>query len=359
MPSLPSTLPASRTPPPSDAPPLRWGIMATGGIANDFVGALQHQTRQRVVAAGSRSLERAQAFCAAHGLERAHGSYEELAEDPEVDVVYVATVNTGHREAALLAINAGKAVLIEKPFMCTAAEAREVAAAARSRGVLCMHAMWTRYLPQTDALRQVLEAGVLGDVLYLAADHSQSLPRDGRLFKPELGGGALLDLGVYPMAFAYSVLGRPEKVYAHGTLTENGLDAQAVLTLRYGSGAVAAVTTSMLASMPTGAAIGGTAAMLQFDEPFYQPLGFTVARSRSQGGGSVRWQDETGIGVPDGLCYQAAALARYVAEGRTDSPLHGLDESVAIMETLDDARHQLGAYLPGEARGQEVSQHGR
>jgi len=333
--------------------------MGPGGIANDFVAALQHQTGQRVVAVGSRSLERAQAFCSSHQLERAYGSYRELAEDPEVDVVYVATVNSHHLEGALLAINAGKAVLVEKPFTCTAAEAREVAAAARARGVLCMHAMWTRYLPQTDVLRQILDVGLLGDVQFLAADHSQWLPRDGRLFQPELGGGALLDLGVYPVAFAYSVLGRPARLHAHGTVTENGLDSQVVLTLEYASGAVAAVTTSMLVPMPTGAAIGGTEAMLRFDEPFYQPLGFTISRTRMQGGGSVGWRDETGIGVPDGLCYQAAALARYVAEGRTDSPLHGLDESIAIMETLDEARHQLGAYLPGEVRGEEVSQHGR
>ena len=357
MGSLPSALPTPRTPPPSDAPTLRWGVMAPGGIASDFVAAVQRHTTQRVVAAASRSLERAQAFCAAHQLERAYGSYEELAADPEVDVVYVATVNSGHHALALLAIEAGKAVLVEKPFMCTAQEAREVAAAARARAVLCMEGMWTRYLPQTDVMRQILDAGVLGEVRFLAADHSQWLPPDGRLFKPELGGGALLDLGVYPVAFAFSVLGSPNQVHAHGTLTENGLDAQAVLTLRYPSGAVAAVTTSMLAPMPTGAAVGGTEAGLRFDEPFYQPRGFTISRSRMQGGGSIRWQDETGIGVPDGLCYQAAALARYVAEGRTDSPLHGLDESIAIMETLDAARHQLGAYLPGEARGQEISQH--
>ncbi len=357
MRSLPSTLPSPRTPPPAEAPSLRWGVMAPGGIASDFVAALRHQTTQRVVAAGSRSLERARAFCAAHQVERAYGSYAELAADPEVDVVYVATVNSGHRSLALLAIDAGKAVLVEKPFMCTAEEAREVAAAARARGVLCMEGMWSRYLPQTDVLRQILDAGTLGEVRYLAADHSQWLPPDGRLFKPELGGGALLDLGVYPVAFAFSVLGRPDRVYAHGTLTETGLDAQAVVTLGYASGAVAAVTTSMLAPMPTGAAIGFTEAMLRFDEPFYQPLGFTISRSRTQGGGSVRWQDQSGIGVPDGLCYQAAALARYVAEGRTESPLLGLDESIAIMETLDEARHQLGAYLPGEVQGQGVSQH--
>lgn len=357
MPGLPSALPSPRTPPPTDAPALRWGVMAPGGIANDFVAALQRHTTQRVVAVGSRSLERAQAFAAAHQVDRAYGSYEEVARDPEVDVVYVATVNSGHRSLALLAVDAGKAVLVEKPFMCTAAEAREVAAAARARGVLCMEGMWTRYLPQTDVMHQLLDAGALGDVRSVAADHSQWLPRDGRLFKPELGGGALLDLGVYPVAFVFSVLGRPDRLHAHGTVTETGLDAQAVLTLQYASGAVAAVTTSMLATMPTGAAIGGTEATLRFDEPFYQPHGFTISRSRMQGGGSIRWEDQTGIGVPDGLCYQAAALARYVAEGRTDSPLLGLDESIAIMETLDAARHQLGAYLPGEVRGQEVSQH--
>ena len=358
MPGLLSTLPVPRTPPPTDAPSLRWGVMAPGEIAARFVEAVQRHTAQRVVAAGSRSLERAQTFARRYHLDRAHGSYRELAQDPEVDVVYVAAVNSGHRELALLAIEAGKAVLIEKPFTCTAAEAREVAAAARARGVLCMEAMWTRYLPQTDVMRQLLDAGALGEVAYLAADHSQALPRDGRVFRPELGGGALLDLGVYPLSFAFSVLGRPDRVHAHGTITDTGLDAQSVLTLEYAGGAVAAVTTSMLARMPTGAAIGGTEGMLRFDEPFYRPGGFTLSFSRPQGGSSFRWDDDTLIKGPDAMCYQAAALARYVTEGRTDSPLLGLDESVAIMETLDEARHQLGAYLPGEFRG-EVSQHGR
>ncbi|MGH7911647.1 MAG: Gfo/Idh/MocA family protein [Candidatus Dormibacteraceae bacterium] len=351
MPNLPAALPASRTPSPQDAPSLRWGIMAPGGIATRFVEALQAHTTQRVVAAGSRSQERADAFKERYHLERAHSSYQALAEDREVDAVYVAAPNSGHLPLALLAINAGKHVLIEKPFTCTAGEARQLASAARARGVTCMEAMWTRYLPQTDVLRQILEAGLLGEILFMAADHGQRLPTDGRLYQPELGGGALLDLGVYPVSFTFSVLGRPDALHAHGTLTPNGLDAQSVLTFEYASGAVAAITTSMVARMPTGGAIGGTEAMLQFEEPFYQPLGLTVSQSRRQGGGSVSWKDETGIHGSDGLCYQAAALARYAAEGRTESPLLDLDESIAIMETLDAARHQLGAYLPGESRG--------
>ncbi|MGH7922845.1 MAG: Gfo/Idh/MocA family protein, partial [Candidatus Dormibacteraceae bacterium] len=298
----------------------------------------------------SRSRERAAAFAGRHHLERAHGSYEALAEDPGVDAIYVAAPNSGHLPLALLAINAGKHVLVEKPFTCTAGEARELATAARARGVTCMEAMWTRYLPQTDVLRQILGSGLLGDIRFLAADHGQRLPTDGRLYRPELGGGALLDLGVYPVSFAYSVLGPPDAMHAHGTLTQNGLDAQSVLTFDYASGAVAAVTTSMIARMPTGGAIGGGEAMLQFDEPFYHPIGLTVSQSRRQGGGSVGWKDESGIQGSDGLCYQAAALARYASEGRSESPLLDLDESIAILETLDAARHQLGAYLPGESR---------
>jgi predicted dehydrogenase len=324
--------------------------MAPGGIAIRFVESLLKHTRHQVVAVGSRSAERAREFAGRFGIERAYGSYEQLAEDPGVDAVYVAAPNSEHRRLALLAIAGGKHALVEKPFTDTAAEAREIADAGRAAGVVVMEAMWTRYLPQSDVIRQLLAAGALGEVRFVAADHGQKLPTDSRLYKPELGGGALLDLGVYPVAFAFSILGRPASVVAHGSLTANGLDAQSVVSLGYPSGAQAAVTTTMLARTPTGAVVAGTEALLEGKGPFYAPSTFTLSLPPTATGPSITWQDETGIVGGEGLCYQAAALARYAGEGRTESPLLPLDESIAIMGVLEEARHQVGAYLPGETR---------
>ena len=171
------TLPAPRTPDPADAPPLRWGILAPGGIANTFVEALHRFTRQRAVAVGSRSLDRAQAFADRHGIERAHTSYEQLVAD-DIDAVYIASPHSHHREHALLAIAAGKHVLVEKAFTRTASEAQDVVDAARAAGVTAVEAMWTRFLPTTDIVRQLLADGALGTLESFAADHGQWFPDD-------------------------------------------------------------------------------------------------------------------------------------------------------------------------------------
>jgi predicted dehydrogenase len=265
-------------------------------------------------------------------------------------VVYVAAPHSEHRRLALLAIAAGKHVLVEKPFTVNGAEAREVAAAARSANVLAMEGMWTRYLPQADVIRQLLAVDALGEVRFVHADHGQKLSTEGRLYQPDLGGGALLDLGVYPVAFAFSVLGAPTQVVASGSLTGNGLDEQSVVSLRYASGAQAAVTTTMLARTPTTAAVAGTEALLEGESPFYAPSAFTLSAPPRGSGPSMTWRDDSGIVDSDGLCYQAAALARYAGEGRVESPLLPLDESIAIIDVLEEARHQVGAYLPGESR---------
>ena len=194
---------------------------------------MSRHTRQRLVAVGSRSLDRAQSFAAAHGADRAYGSYDELVADPEIDAIYVASPHSEHRMQALLAIAAGKPVLVEKAFSRNAAEAGEVADAARAAGVPAMEAMWTRFLPQTDVIRQLLDDGVLGEVITVLADHGQCFDPDpaGRLFNPDLAGGALLDLGVYPVSFASFILGNPDGVSAAGSLTDTGVDAQASMVL--------------------------------------------------------------------------------------------------------------------------------
>ncbi|MGO4298980.1 Gfo/Idh/MocA family protein [Leifsonia sp. RAF41] len=338
-----TTLPAPRHPDPSDAPALRWGVLGPGGIAADFTDALHRHTVQRVVAAGSRSAERAAAFAAAHGVERSNGSYEALVSDPEVDVVYVATPHSEHLEHALLAIAAGKHVLIEKPMAVTAEQARKIVAAAREAGVFAMEAMWTRYLPQTDIIRQLLEQDALGDVRVVTADFGGRVPYDpeSRLWNPALAGGALLDLGVYAVSWASFALGAPAGIIAAGTLAPSGVDEQAALLLSSADGAQALLSTSLLAGTPSLATINGSAGRVETDSPFWGPSGLRVFRA--DGTLAAQWRDPYGRPHRDGMAYEAAAVARYIGEGRTDSPLHPLAEAVDTLVTIDEARRQLGA----------------
>ncbi|WP_273653248.1 Gfo/Idh/MocA family protein [Cellulomonas fimi] len=343
-------LPDPRTPDPADAPRLRWGILAPGYIAGRWATAVREHSRQHLVAAGSRSVERAQAFADEHGIERAHGSYEALVGDPGIDAVYVASPHSHHHEQALLALRAGKHVLVEKAFTRNAAEARDLVDAAREAGVLLMEAMWTRYLPHTDVLRQLLDDGALGDVHRVTGDFAVRADVDPthRLVDPALAGGVLLDLGVYPVAFASFVarhagLGvAPSTVQASGSLTSTGVDAQVSLQVAYGA-AQAQLFTSMLTATGQTTTVHGSAGHVAVDESAYLPSALTV----TVGERTARWDANrvTGYG---GLAFQAAAFATYVAEGRTDSPLLPLAETVRILETTDEARRQLGVVYPGE-----------
>jgi len=342
---FPASFPLARTPNPMDAPPLRWGVLAPGRIAGSFVDALSRHTRQQVVAAGSRSLDRARAFADRFGIERAYSSYEELVGDPDIDAVYVASPHSEHAAQALLAISAGKPVLIEKAFARNASEARQVVSAARAAGVLAMEAMWTRYLPQSDVIAQLLADGVLGEVVTVLADHGQSFDFDpnGRLFNPALAGGALLDLGVYPISFASFVLGNPDEIVATGTRTATGVDAQVGVVLSTGV-AQACINTTLLARTPTTASISGSAARLELSGPFYEPGTITLTAGAEQR--LVR--DGDVITGHHGLCFEAAHFATLIAQGATESPLLPLDETVAVLDTIDRIRRQIGVIYPGE-----------
>lgn len=336
-------LPDPRHPDPADAPPLRWGVLGPGVIAADFTKALHAHTAQRVVACGSRSLDRAAAFASEHGVERAHGSYEALVNDPGVDVVYVATPHSRHLEHTLLAIAAGKHVLVEKPMAATADQARRIVTAARAAGVFAMEAMWTRYLPQTDIIRQLLDDGALGELRVVTADFGGNATYDpaGRLWDPALAGGALLDLGVYVVSWASFALGTPAGIIASGSLAPTGVDEQAALVLSTLSGAQALLSTGLRVGTPSLATISGSAGRIETEAPFWGPSGLRL--HRADGSVAARWQDPYDRPYRQGMSYEGAALARYVAEGRTESPLHPLDEAVATLATIDEARRQLGA----------------
>ena len=323
----------------STARPVRWGIIATGGIARMFARDLALLPDAELVAIGSRTQDAADAFGAEFGVAHRHGSYEALAADPDVDVVYIAPPHPGHREAALLAIEAGKAVLVEKPFTMDGAQAREVVEAARARGVLCVEAMWTRFLPHMARIREILAAGTLGRIVYLTAEHGQWFAEDPqfRLFAPSLGGGALLDLGIYPVSFAHMVLGTPEKITAVSGPAFTHVDATTSMIFQYADGAQAVLTTSLAAASNNPAAIYGTEARLEIDGWFYTPTSFRVI---ARDGTELERYD-----VPDpgrGMQHEAAEVNRCLRAGLTESPLLPLDETVAIMDVLDEVRRQIG-----------------
>ena len=321
-------------------PALRWGVLAPGDIARDFTATMHANTDQRVVAVGSRSLERAQAFASRHGAERAYGSYAELVADDEVDVVYVAAPHTEHLPLALLAIEAGKHVLVEKPLATSAADGERIAAAAAEAGVFAGEAMWSRYLPQAAVLRQVIDRGDLGDVRLAAADVGWALGDDPpqRMTDPALAGGTVLDAGVYGFWFAHFAIGEPEAVQAIGTLLNGtGVEDQAVALLRGRAGRAATVGTTMAGTSTGLGSIVGTAGTARFLDPLVFPARFAVRI----GGDEHVWEDPSSLRLRDGLAWQTTAVARAIAEGRTDSPVHPIADAVAVLRTIDEVRRQV------------------
>jgi predicted dehydrogenase len=321
---------------------LRWGILATGNIARLFTRDLL-DSGFTVTAVGSRSKPAGIAFAAEFGIARVHGSYEQLVADPEVDAIYVATPHPYHLANALLAIEAGKHVLIEKPLTLNKAEAALIAERAQLRGVVAMEAMWTRYLPHMIHLRALLAAGAIGEVRTVIADHTQSLPTDPdhRLQNLALGGGALLDLGVYPVSFAVDVLGMPTSVQAHAAMTATGVDRQTAMIFGYDDGRQAVLQCALDTSGPNRAVVLGTAGAIELDRVWYTPTRLT----RYDADWAVVERFEQPVATR-GMQFQAAELERRVAgDPPTSLPLQ---ESVAIMGLLDEVRALIGLRYPGE-----------
>ena len=324
---------------------MRWGILGTGGIARSFAADLRLTDSGVAVAAGSRSQASADRFADEFGIENRHGSYESLVADPAVDVVYVATPHPMHHDNAILALRAGKNVLVEKPFTMNGAEARDVVRVARERRLFAMEAMWTRFLPHVAVIRDWLARGLLGDVVTVTADHGQWFAEDAgfRLFAPELGGGALLDLGVYPVSFASMVLGRPSRVVSMSDPAFTGVDAQTSMLFGYDSGAQAVLTCTLRAKSPTRAAIVGTDARIEVEGDFYAPVAVTL---RPRKGDPIRVESAH---EGRGLRHQADEVARRLAAGDLESPLMPLDETISIMETMDRVLAQAQSAAPAGA----------
>jgi predicted dehydrogenase len=347
--AFPKTLPKARVLDQTRVPRLRWGICGPGWIAERFVASLKGHTRQELLAVQSTDPNRAKAFAEKADIKKSYGGYDMMG-DPDVDVVYVATVHPRHLPDALAAIEAGKHVLVEKPLALNAPEARELAQAARRKGVFLMEAYWTAFLPKFDVIRQLLDDGALGSVRTVIADHGEWFGPDHRIMRPELAGGPMLDLGTYPLAFATGVLGRPERIIASGEEAPSGVNGQASILLSYPGGAEAVLHTTILSHTPGDAVVSGTQGMLTIPGRFYTPGPFTVTANDLTT--KLVFDEPRNQYVQ--LFHQAVHLAACIAENKLESPIRTLSDSMATLEVMDEVLRQLGIVFHQEERQPRV-----
>ncbi|MGV0586716.1 Gfo/Idh/MocA family oxidoreductase [Mycobacteroides chelonae] len=319
---------------------IRWGIIGPGRIAGNVARDFPLTPGAELIAVASRSAERARDFAETHRIPRAFGSYRELLADPDVDAVYIATPHPQHRQAAIAALTAGKAILVEKAFTATAAGAQEIIDIARARGVFAMEAMWTRFHPAIVAAKNLVDDGAIGEVRQVQADLGVDRPfdPDDRLFSPTLGGGALLDLGVYVVSLAQYFLGDPAAVVAHGSLFPTGVDAEAGLLLRYDDGRTATLLCSLLHHTPGQARIFGTEGWIDILPRFHHPREIVLHRKGSDPESIVKPP------VGGGYSHELAEVTGCLLEGSAQSTVMPLADTLAVQRVLNTACEQLGVH---------------
>jgi predicted dehydrogenase len=321
-----------------------WAILGPGGIATAFAKDLALLDGHSIGAVGSRSLANAENFAAQFG-GKAYGSYEALVHDPAIDAVYVATPHPAHHDNVIMALNAGKPVLCEKPFSVNAVEAQAMVDAASQNKVALMEAMWARFLPHYAKVREIVASGVLGPIHSIHADHGQRLADQGisRLVEPSLAGGALLDLGIYPISFAHMILGNPASIHSAAVMTDKGVDAQTSMIFSYNHGAQAVLTTTMIEQTPCRAVVAGLNGWLEIDRTFYNPASMRVVMND----GSVIQYPNTYTG--HGLREQAESFKQLVQSGKLESEILTWKDTVDIMKSMDTVRQQIGLKYPFES----------
>jgi predicted dehydrogenase len=325
--------------------PVRWGFLGAGGIAGKVALDLAETPGNVLAAVAARSTTRAEEFAGRFGAARAYGEYRALVEDPDVDVVYIATTHPMHRKQALLAIEAGKPVLVEKPVCLNARDTSEVFEAAAAAGVFAMEAMWMRTNPLVRQAQRLVAEGAIGEVRSVRAEMGLGRPFDAghRLYELANGGGALLDLGVYPATFAWLFLGKPVSTTVAGSLAPTGADATVALQCSYADGQDAQLWCSVPVGGPFRGLILGTEGWLQTEGRFYRPTGLVLRRGDSE----QRFADPLDPSLP-GYRPEIEEVERCLRAGLLSSDLVPPAETIAIMELLDAARFQLGVRYPGE-----------
>ncbi len=336
---------SDRSKSPNNATIIRWGILGTGNIARQFAEGLQSARGAVLQAVGSRTAETAEAFGSQFGIPRRHASYEALAADPEVDIVYIATPHPMHKGNSMLCLNAGKAVLCEKPFTINRREAEEVVACARANNRFLMEAMWTRFLPAVLQAQMWIREGRIGKVRMIRADFGFRVgyEEEPRLFDLEMGGGALLDVGIYPISLAAMVLGpHPIKVNTMATIGPTGVDDQNMVALQYENGAIALAASAVRTETPQDACIIGENGFISLHTPFWRAD--TVTLSLPGREPETHHLPLTG----NGYNYEAEAVMDCMRSGKTECIVMSLNETITLMGILDTARAQWGLRYPME-----------
>ena len=331
---------------------LNWGFIATGGIARTVAGDLAQLQDARLYAVSSRSQDSADAFAAANAVTKAYGNdgdvpgYQRLLADETVDVVYVATPHAQHFEIVRDALNAGKHVLCEKSLTINGREAAELINLARERNLFLMEAVWSRFLPSIQRAFSIAASGELGDIKWVSADLGFPAAYDpsARIWSPAAGGGALLDLTVYALLWPLGTLGFPQSVSAVGSLNDDGVDTQNALTLAYDDGAIAQLTSSLLAHGPRSATVAGTRGFLQTQGSLNNPREILVRT----GWDEPRAERFETVGI--GYTYELREVTRCIQQGLAESPVMPLGDSLNTMRLFDGVRSQLGVRYANDAR---------
>jgi len=321
---------------------VRWGIIATGHIAGTMAEALNYVDEADLIAVGSRSRGSADAFGERWGIPRRYEGYGGVFDDPDVDVVYIGTPHSFHHENVLAALDAGKHVLCEKPLTLDATQAGECVAEAREQGLFLMEAMWMRFIPVILRLQEMLEGGAVGDIHLVEASFCiDDVPYgpEHRLFNPSLGGGALLDLGIYPLSFARLLCGEPVTVDGRAYIGATGVDETNALTLTFPGGAIAQLASSTRAARPEMASVAGTEGRIEIPD-FYHPDQMTVYLS----GQAAELIELPAKG--NGYVHEVEEVHRCLCEGLTESPIMPLDETMTMMRLMDSLRASWGVAYP-------------
>lgn len=327
---------------------IRWGILGTGKIAKAFATALKDTPGTTLAAVASRTVDSATKFGQEFGAERFHGSYQALADDPDVDVIYIGTPHPMHHENALMCLNGGKAVLVEKSFTMNLRQAEDIINLARAKTLFVMEAMWTRFMPAVVEAKRIVDSGEIGTPANVTADFgfTSDAGPEHRLFAPELGGGALLDLGIYPLSMSSFFLGAVQGVKAQAEMTETGVDMQTAFTLKHAGGGVSSCACSLRSRTPTELTISGTKGFVRLHDRFHNADSFTVTLVD----GAAR--SERVVTLPksgNGYTHEAQEVGRCIRAGLIESPVMPHAETLAIMGTLDEIRAQIGLRYPADA----------
>lgn len=325
--------------------PVRWGIIGTGQIAKIFAADIPYADNAILTAVGSRNQATADAFGDTYNVPHRYGSYEDLANDPDVDVVYIATPHPAHRDVTIMCLEAGKHVLCEKSFAMNTAEAQEMIEAARSNHRFLMEAMWTRFRPLMYKVREIINSGEIGDVQFLTANIGWTATFDPefRLYAPELGGGGLLDAGIYPLSFASMVLGKPDRVCGVATLGETNVDENAMIALRFASGAVASVGVTIRSSPVSLGMVCGTRGTILIDHDWHRPTSFSV-RKPGQEPQSFDYTLNEGVGYQ----FEMNEVERCLKNGRIESDVMPLEETLWLVEIMETLLREWGVRYPGD-----------